>query len=125
MANTSIITLTGDTWVAAGTPFNDRRQDIIDGFDAAADPANGWNAEVRDKEIVGAVVRDSNTQVTVTWAAAAAYSISSDETITCTIPAAALVTSGDPITVTPTFDVTADVAAGLPVGKPMRGMIGA
>lgn len=110
MANTAIITLTNDTWVASGGTFNAQRQNIIDGFDASADPTNGWNTEVRDKEVVGAVVRTSDTVVTVTWAAASGYSISSDETITCTVPAAALVTSGSPLTATPTFDVTADVS---------------
>ena len=86
--------------------FADERQAIIDGLDAATSPANGWNDEVRDKEVVGAVVRTSNTVVTITLTAAAAYAIASDETITVTIPASALVTSGSPVVATPTFTVT-------------------
>ncbi|HUV48739.1 MAG TPA: hypothetical protein VMX11_07145 [Actinomycetes bacterium] len=103
---TSIITLTGDTWLAAGASFDGERQGIIDGFDSAQVEAAGWNAEVRDKELVGAVARTSDTVVTVTWAAAGAYVITADETITCTVPASALVTSVGAITATPTFDIT-------------------
>jgi hypothetical protein len=111
---TSIITLTGDTWVAAGATFDAQRQAIIDGFDAAASPTNGWNNEVRDNEVVGSVVRTSSTVVTITWTAAASYDISSTETITGTVPNAALVTGTSDIISTPTFTVTA-VASGLPV----------
>jgi len=111
---TSIITLTGDTWVASGATFDAQRQAIINGFDAASSPTNGWNNEVQANEVVTAVVRTSDTVVTVTWTAAASYDISSTETITCTIPNAALVTSGSDIIVTPTFTVTA-VAVGLPI----------
>lgn len=86
--------------------FADERQAIIDGLDAATSPTNGWNNEVRDKEVVGAVVRTSDTRVTITLTAAGAYAIAANETITVTIPASALTTSGDPITATPTFTVT-------------------
>ena len=102
-----VITLTGDTWVAAGTPFNDQRAAIIQGLDAAVTVANGWNDEVRDKQGVGGVVRTNNTQVTITLDAQAAYNIAANETITVTVPASALVTSGSSITATPTFDITA------------------
>ena len=102
--DTIIITVANDTFVA----FNDTiRQAVIDGLDAATTPASGWNNEVRDKEVVGAVVRDNDTQVTVTLTAAPAYAITSDETITVTVPGSAL-TAGSPLTATPTFDVTAD-----------------
>ena len=86
-------------------PFLDQRQAIINGLDAAASPTNGWNNEVRDKEVVGAVVRTSDTVVTITLTAAAAYDISSTETITVTVPGAA-VTGGSPITGDVTFTVT-------------------
>lgn len=101
---TLIITLTNDTWVASGATFNAIRQDIIDGLDAAASPALGWNDEVRDKEVVAAVVRDSDTQVTITLTASALYDITATETITITVPATA-VTAAAPITATPTFSV--------------------
>ncbi len=103
---TIIITLIGDTWVASGGTFNGQRQAIIDGLDSDGVEATGWNAEVRDKEVVGAVVRTSNTVVTITLSAAAAYAVDADETITVTVPAAAL-TGVAEITGDPTFDVTA------------------
>lgn len=113
---TIIITLTGDTWVAAGATFDAQRQNIIDGLDAASSPTNGWNNEVRDKEVVTAVVRTSNTVVTITLSAAGAYDISSTETITCTVPATALVTSTSAVIATPTFTVTAvGVGISIPV----------
>lgn len=102
---TCIITLTNDTWVAAGGVFDAVRQDIIDGMDSAQSEGTGWNAEVRDKEVVGAVVRDTATQVTITLTAAAAYDISANETITVTVPASALVTSGSPVVATPTYSI--------------------
>jgi len=110
---TIIITLTGDTFVAAGAGAIGSEADtqaIIDGVSAAASPANGWNNEVRDKEVIGSVSRDSDTQATITWTAAAAYSVAADETITVTVPAAALVTSASPLTATPTFVVTNEAA---------------
>lgn len=102
---TLIITLTNDTWVAAGATFDGIRQDIIDGMDSAQSEGTGWNAEVRDKEVVGAVVRTNDTVVTITLTAAAAYDISANESITMTVPASALVTSGDPVVATPDFAI--------------------
>lgn len=102
---TIIITLTGDTWVAAGATFDAVRQDIIDGLDAASSPAGGWNSEVRDNLAVGTVVRTSDTVVTITLSAQSGYNISAQETITVTVPASALVTSASPYTATPTFTV--------------------
>lgn len=101
---TIIITLTGDTWVAAGATFDAQRQAIINGLDSAQVEATGWNAEVRDKEVVGAVVRTSDTVVTITLSAQAGYNITAQETITVTVPAAAL-TGAVEITATPTFTV--------------------
>ncbi len=104
---TVILTLTNDTWVAAGAAFDAQRQNIIDGLDSAGAEATGWNAEVRDKEVVGAVVRTSDTVVTVTLTAAAAYAVTANETITATVPASALVTSAIDVTASPAFTVTA------------------
>lgn len=101
---TIITTLTGDTWVTAGATFNAQRQAIINGLDSAGSETNGWNNEVRDKQGVANVVRTSNTVVTITLDAQAAYDITANETITVTVPGSAL-TSGLPITATPTFDV--------------------
>lgn len=106
------LTLTDDTFVAAGATFNAQRQALIDGLDSAQGEEAGWNAEVRDKEVVTAVVRTSDTVVTVTLTSSPDYNITADETITVTIPAAALVTSVGDLTGAPTFDVTfvADVS---------------
>lgn len=102
---TVIITLTGDTWVADGATFDAQRQNIIDGLDSAQSELTGWNNEVRDNEVVGAVVRTSDTVVTITLTAAASYDITVQETITVTVPNTALVTSAGDITGSPTFTV--------------------
>lgn len=103
---TIILTLTDDTWITAGAAFNAERQAIINGLDSNKSGITGWNAEVRDKEVVGAVVRSSNTAVTITLTAEAAYAITESETITVTIPASAL-TNNIAMTATPTFTLTA------------------
>ena len=113
---TIIITLTGDTFKAAGTgPIGSTAdtQALIDGFDAASSPTNGWNNEVRDKASTSEVVRTSSTVATWTVAAQAGYDITSQETITGTIPTAVLVTGAGALTATPTFTVDQVVPAGL------------
>lgn len=84
-----VITLTNATWVAAGATFEAQRQNIIDGMDSAQSELTGWNNEVRDKEVVGAVVRTSDTVVTITLTASPAYDIIASEVITVTIPSTA------------------------------------
>ena len=105
---TVIITLTNDTWVAAGAAFDAQRQNIIDGLDSAQSETTGWNTEVRDKQGVAGVVRTSNTVVTITLDAQAAYNITAPETITATVPASALASAGA-LTATPTLDIIASV----------------
>lgn len=100
------ITLTNDQWVAAGAAFNAQRQNIINGFVSAQGEANGWNAVVQAGLPVSAVVRTSNTQVTITLPAFPLYDITALETITETIPASALTTSLVPVVATPSFQVT-------------------
>lgn len=105
---TIIITLTGDTFKAAGTgPIGSTAdtQALIDGFDAASSPTNGWNNEVRDKALTSEVVRTSSTVATWTVAAQAGYDVSSQEVITGTIPTDVLVTAAGAITATPTFTI--------------------
>ncbi len=63
---TLIITLTGDTWVAAGATFDAQRQPILDGIVSAQSEADGWNNVVSAHEPVTSVVRTSNTVVTIT-----------------------------------------------------------
>ena len=104
-AQTTIITLAGDTWIAAGAgSFDLQRTNIIQGCDSAQSEALGWNLQVRDLEVVTAVVRTSDTVVTITLSAAATYNITATETITVTIPSTAL-TPAIAVTASPTFTV--------------------
>ena len=105
---TALITLTDTTWVAAGATFDAQRQNIIDGLDSAQSETNGWNNEVRDKLGVSAVVRTSDTLVTITIPAADVedYRITSNETITVTVPASAISTAGA-LTASPTALISA------------------
>jgi len=108
---TIIITLTGDTWIAAGAAsFDLQRQNIINGIDSAQSEATGWDLVPKALQSVTGVVRTSNTVVTVTLDAFATYNITATESITVTIPGTAL-TGGNAVVATPTFTVTA-VGAG-------------
>ena len=104
--STLTLTVTGDTWVAAGAPFDAERQNIINGLVSAQSEANGWNNVVQAGLAVTDVVRTSGTVVTITLPAFAGYDISATETITATVPAAALTTTAAPAQASPTFDVT-------------------
>ena len=108
---TIIITLYGATFKAAGTgPIGSTAdtQALIDGLDSAQSEGAGWNIEVRDKEVVGAVVRTSDTVATITLTAAASYAITAEETIVTTVPTDVLVGSGSALTGTSNFTVTPD-----------------
>lgn len=101
---TIILTLTGDTWVASGATFNAQRQAIINGMVSAQSETHGWNAEVTAKIAVTDVVRTSNTVVTITLDAEAAYNITALETVTITVPASAL-SGGIALVASPTIQV--------------------
>ena len=104
---TIIITLTNDTWKAAGTgPIGSTAdtQAIIDGITAASSPATGWNNVVKPGIETSDVVRTSATVCTITLDAEATYDITATETITVTVPAAATV-SGVSVVAAPTFTV--------------------
>jgi len=106
---TIVITLTGDTWLAAGTgPIGStaNTQALIDGMTSAQVEATGWNAEVRDKEVTTAVVRTSDSVCTITLTAAGAYDVTSNETITITSPAEVL-TEATVVVASPSILVTA------------------
>lgn len=105
-AKTIIITLTNDTWVAAGGTFDGQRQNIINGMTSAQSEGTGWNAVVKAGLAVTAVVRTSATVVTVTLSAFGTYNITANETITVTVPSTALVGAQAPIA-TPTLGVAA------------------
>lgn len=103
---TIVITLTNDTWAAAGASFDAIRQDIIDGLVSAQAEPTGWNAAVTPFIPVTAVVRTSDTVVTITLPAFPAYDITAPETITDTVPQSALVIGSAPLVASPTFEIT-------------------
>lgn len=103
---TIIITLTEDTWVAAGATFDAVRQDIIDGLDSASFGGSGWNNIFRDAALdVTDVVRTNATVVTITTPASSLYKAYADEVVTVTVPASALVQSTSAVVATPTIDL--------------------
>lgn len=102
---TIILTLSQGKWAKAGTVFNAARQAIIDGLNSAQAEAAGWNAEVRDVEVVTAVVRTSDTVVTITLTNAGDYATTATETITVTVPAAAMEGQYQDVVATATFTV--------------------
>lgn len=91
---TVILTLTNDTWVAAGATFDAQRQNIINGLDSAQAEAAGWDAVVKAGIPVGSVVRTSNTVVTITLPVFVTYNITASETISVTVPSSAIMSAG-------------------------------
>ncbi len=108
---TIILTLSGDTWVAAGATFDAQRANIIAGLTSAESEALGWNNVVKALQGVGGVVRTSATVVTITLDAQATYDITAAETITVTVPSTALAQGGASVVATPTFSVAEGGAA--------------
>ena len=103
---TLIITLTGDTWIAAGAgSFDLQRDEIIAGCDSAQSETLGWDLVPKALQSLGGVIRTSDTVVTITWDAFATYNITATETITVTVPGTAVV-GGNAIVATPTFTVS-------------------
>ena len=110
---TIIITLTGDTWIAAGTgPIGTTAQTdaILAGIDSAQSETLGWDNEVKANFVSTDLVRTSATVATITIGAESAYDITAAETITVTIPASALTISVDAVIAEPTISVS-DVVA--------------
>tara|TARA_R110002020_G_scaffold6667_2_gene28246 strand:+ start:2505 stop:5762 length:3258 start_codon:yes stop_codon:yes gene_type:complete len=108
---TILITLSDTNWVpSAASEFDNQRQNIINGLVAADSQTYGWNNEVKAKLGVGAVVRTSDTLVTITIPAGDVedYRIVTNEVITTTIPASALV-YGAALVATPTTTITGSV----------------
>lgn len=103
---TVILTLTNDTWVAAGATFEAQRQAILDGLVSAQSEDAGWNEEVIPNLAVTTVVRTSDTVCTVTLTAIAGYEITTNELVSATIPSAAL-TSGAELSAPPSFTIEA------------------
>jgi hypothetical protein len=120
---TIILTLSGDTWVAAGGTFDGQRANIIAGLDSAQSEGTGWDAVVKVLQGVAGVVRTSNTVVTITLDAQATYNITAQETITATIPGTAL-TLGGAVVATPTFTVDPVGGGGGTIFSQMMSMSG-
>ena len=114
---TIILTLTGDTFIAAGTgPIGTiaNTQALIDGIDSAQAEATGWDAVVKAGIDMADVVRTSATVVTITLDAEATYNITATETITATIPAEVL-TGAAQIVASPTFTVSAGASTNMQI----------
>lgn len=87
---TIILTLTGATWNVAGTPFDGQRRNIINGIVSSSNEATWWNALRTATNIPNSsVVRTSDTVVTITIPAIAAYNITFDEVLSITVPSTA------------------------------------
>jgi len=115
---TVIITLTGDTFKAAGTgPIGSTAdtQALIDNIDSAQAEGTGWDAVVKAGLVpADDVTRTSDTVATITLPAFGTYDITAQETITVTVPTDVLVTGAGAITGSPTFTVDT-VAAGVSI----------
>jgi hypothetical protein len=108
---TVLLTLTGDSWVAAGGTFDAQRQNIINGMTSAQSELLGWNNVVKALQGVAGVVRTSSSVVTITLDAQATYSITANETITVTVPSTAVLL-GASLVASPTFTITDAAATG-------------
>ena len=120
-----IITLTNDTWIAAGTgPIGStaQSQSIIDALIATTSQPLGWNTVVRPGIEVADLVRTSATVATITLDAEPTYSIISSETIGATIPGAVLTAAGS-IVVSNTFGITAQAPTTCTVSGTITGLI--
>lgn len=109
---TIIITLSDDTYIAAGTgPIGTTAESdaFVQAIQAATSPTNGWNNEVAANLDNTDLVRTSPTVATITVPATAAYDPGDTETITPVIQAAILTTSATDVN-SSSFQVT--VASG-------------
>jgi hypothetical protein len=105
---TLIITLSGDTWIAAGAgSFDLQRDEIIAGVTSAQGEALGWNLVPKVLQSLGGVIRTDDNTVTINWDAFATYNITAQEVITVTVPSTATVGAAGAIVATPTFTVDA------------------
>lgn len=77
-------------WASAGAAFDAQRAGILAGLVSLGNQLHGWNAEVVPALSVTNVVRTSNTVVTITLPAVAAYAITQIETVHATVPSTAI-----------------------------------
>ncbi len=109
--NTGRLNPQSDTWGATMGADNPITQALIDGLDSSGIEVNGWNAVVRAGLTFPDVVRTSDSVVTITLPAFAAYDIALDEAVTVTVPALALTGGNGPLTAVPPFVVAAQIGA--------------
>uniref|UniRef100_A0A6M3KIU1 Uncharacterized protein n=1 Tax=viral metagenome TaxID=1070528 RepID=A0A6M3KIU1_9ZZZZ len=102
---TIILTISGTTWDADIGSDSAETTALIAGLDSAQSEAGGWNNTIRDVIDYTAASRDSDTQVTITIPATAAYEITANETITVTIPASCTA-AAEEIVATPNLTVS-------------------
>lgn len=95
------------------TPFNNVRQEIINGMVGDSSDPHNWNVEVKGKISVNDVVRTNNTVCTITLDAEAGYDITANETVTMTMPNNAL-NGGNSCVATPSFVIAAASSGGGP-----------
>lgn len=95
---TIIITLTDDTFIAAGTgPIGTTAQSdaFVQSFISDVSPPNGWNNEISLDNTD--LTRDSDTQATITVPATGTYDPLKKENISGTVQAALLVVHGSDV----------------------------
>lgn len=102
---TIILTVEGTTWDADVGADSAQTTALIAGLDSAQAEAGGWDAKIKAVIAHTAVVRDSDTQVTITIPPTADYLITANETITTTIPASCTA-SAETIVATPNLTVS-------------------
>ena len=95
--NTGRLPPNSDTWHADIGGNNSRTDDLLAGIVSGGSETNGWNNEVTPLLTFAEVVRTSDSLVTITMPAVAAYSILIPEIITITIPATALTGGSGPL----------------------------
>jgi hypothetical protein len=112
-SNVIVVTLTNDTWIAAGTgPVGTiaQSQAFLTALLATTTAANGWTNEVIPVLVAAyasAMVRTSDTVITVTLPAVANYALTLSETVGQTISADILTTETTDLIVGNTFAIQA------------------
>ena len=99
--NTGRLPPNSDTWHADIGSNNSRTDDLLAGIVSGGSEANGWNNEVTPLLTFAEVVRTSDSLVTITMPAVAAYSITIPEIVTITIPSTALTGASGPLVALP------------------------
>ena len=110
----------GITDVGFYLPFENFRRLILDNITSDGSEPNGLVAELANIS-VSAVVRTSNTVITITLPVLPGYNITAEETLTATIPNEVLVGGTQDVIGTPTFAITLDLTPQLGVDSLSQG----